>query len=218
MWAIALLSGGLDSTVALAKASKQYKIVLAINFDYCQRSARREGESARKIAKLYKIPYKNIKLPWLAKVTNTALVNKTKKLPLLATEKLDNKKATTQSAKLVWVPNRNGVFINIAGSYAESMGAKVIITGFNKEEAQTFPDNSVAYMSAANKSLTFSTLAGVKVESPTANLTKVGIVKLGLKLGVPFGFMWSCYEGGKKQCGKCESCKRSLRAFSYAKR
>ena len=217
MRAIALLSGGLDSAVALANASKRHKIVLVLNFDYGQRSAKRETQSAFKIAKFYKIPCKNIKLSWLSQITNTALVSRTKKLPFLATEMLDDKKAANKSAKLVWVPNRNGVFVNIAASYAESMNAKVIITGFNAEEAQTFPDNSVPFMKAINKSLAFSTLANVKVESPTANLTKVGIVKLGRKLGVPFGLIWSCYEGGKKQCGECESCKRSLRAFSRAR-
>ncbi|OHB71143.1 MAG: 7-cyano-7-deazaguanine synthase QueC [Planctomycetes bacterium RBG_16_43_13] len=224
MKAIALLSGGLDSTVALAKAREKHKIVLALNFDYGQRAARREDSAARRVANHYKIPYKNIKLEWLEAITDTALVKESRSLPLLKMSQLDNKKITTKTARAVWVPNRNGVFINIAAGFAEAVGARLIVTGFNREEAETFPDNSQGFMDAINKSLAFSTLNSVKVTSPTGKMDKVAIVKLGMKINAPLEFVWSCYEGGRTQggqsagsCKRCESCQRFMRACEKSK-
>src|SRR5439155_35646 len=79
---------------------------------------------------------------WLAALTPTALVNRRAKLP--------RHEMSERSAKAVWVPNRNGCFIEIAAAHAESMDAERLITGFNREEAATFPDNSKAYVGAVN--------------------------------------------------------------------
>jgi 7-cyano-7-deazaguanine synthase len=146
-----------------------------------------------------------IAIPWLAGLTGTALVNRKARLPV--------NEMSERSAKAVWVPNRNGVFIEIAAAHAESLGATRLITGFNKEEAVTFPDNSPAYVHAVNKALSFSTANGVRVVSFTGTLEKKGIVNLGRRLNAPLKFIWPCYEGGRRWCGECESCLRSLRAL-----
>lgn len=111
------------------------------------------------------------------------------------------------------MPNRNGLFLNIAASFAEGLGAAAILTGFNREEAETFPDNSASFVEAANGSLRFSTLSGVRVESPTLQMNKLEIVQEGLRVQLPFELTWSCYEGFDKMCGACESCLRSKRAY-----
>jgi len=205
MKGVAILSGGLDSTVSLAAATRQMDVVLALTFDYGQRAARRERAASARIAKHYRIPHKVLAIPWLAELTGTALVNRRAKLPL--------NEMSVRSAKAVWVPNRNGVFIEIAAAHAESLGAQRLITGFNKEEAVTFPDNSPAYVSAVNFALSYSTANGVRVVSFTGNLEKKGIVNLGRRLNAPLKDIWPCYEGGKRWCGECESCLRSLRAL-----
>lgn len=205
MKAVAILSGGLDSTVSLAAAARRMDVVLALTFDYGQRAARRERAAAAAIARHYKVPHRVIAIPWLAGLTRTALVNRRARLPL--------HELSERSAKAVWVPNRNGVFIEIAAAHAESLGAERLITGFNKEEAATFPDNSPAYTSAINYALSYSTANGVRVVSFTAALDKKGIVALGRRLGVPLKSVWPCYEGGRRWCGECESCIRSLRAL-----
>lgn len=205
MKGVAILSGGLDSTVSLAAATRKMDVVLALTFDYGQRAAKRERAAAAKIAAYYKIPHKVVAVPWLADLTGTALVNRRAKLPV--------NEMSVRSAKAVWVPNRNGVFIEIAAAHAESLGADRLITGFNKEEAVTFPDNSPAYVAAVNLALSYSTANGVRVVSFTGNLEKKGIVDLGRRLDAPLKFIWPCYEGGKRWCGECESCLRSLRAL-----
>jgi 7-cyano-7-deazaguanine synthase len=205
MKGVAILSGGLDSTVSLAAALRRMKVVLAITFDYGQRAARRERAASARIAGHYGIPHRMIGLPWLAAITNSALVNRKAKLP--------RNEMSERSAKAVWVPNRNGVFIEVAAAHAESLGANRLITGFNKEEAVTFPDNSPRYVSAVNRALSFSTANGVEVVSYTGNLDKRGIVRLGRRLDAPLHHIWPCYESGRYWCGECESCLRSLRAL-----
>ena len=158
-----------------------------------------------------------IKLPWLKEITKTALVCTDKKIPELLTDELDGAGGKTEaSAKSVWVPNRNGIFINIAAAYCETLGADFIIAGFNIEEAVTFPDNSPEFIEAINSSLSYSTLDKVKLLSPTALLNKKEIVKLGMEIDAPLEFLWSCYEGGEKMCGTCESCMRLKRALEDA--
>src|SRR5262245_41364348 len=205
MKGVAILSGGLDSTVSLAAATRRMKVVLALTFDYGKRAAKRERAAAARIAKHYRIPHRVIAIPWLAGITATALVNRRAALP--------RNEMSERSAAAVWVPNRNGVFIEIAAAYAESLGATRLITGFNREEAVTFPDNSPEYVDAINHALSFSTANGVEVISYTQELEKKEIVALGRRLDAPLQHIWPCYEGGRLWCGECESCLRSLRAL-----
>ncbi len=210
---ILLLSAGLDSLTNLAMASQKSQVVLALTFDYGQRSAKQEIKMAKKICKHYKIPHEAIAIPWLKKLTKTALVNRGRKIPKPSLKNLNQYSVSLQNAKAVWVPNRNGVFINIAAAYAESLGASEIIVGFNKEEAVTFPDNSAKYLKQATTALSSSTLSKVKIKSYTLRLDKKQIVKKALEVGAPLQYVWSCYEGRSKMCGDCESCKRLQRAL-----
>lgn len=211
---IILLSGGLDSVVSLGYSQKEYNISLALTFDYGQKAKDKEIEASLKIAEYYNIDHKIIPLPWLSGITTTSLVNKEENLPQLASNELDNTTLTKNSAKKVWVPNRNGLFINIAAAYADSFEYTHIIFGANKEEAATFPDNSQAFIDEINKSLEYSTLAKPKVFSPLINFDKKEIVKLGLKNNIPFNLIRSCYLSQEKHCGKCESCLRLKRAIN----
>ncbi|MDI6703264.1 MAG: 7-cyano-7-deazaguanine synthase QueC [bacterium] len=209
MKSVVLLSGGLDSSVSFVKAMDETDVELTLTFDYRQKSANKEIEAARRISEMYKVSHKVVELPWFLEITSTALVNRNKEIP-----KFDFKDSTSRdTARLVWVPNRNGVFINIAASFAEGLSCSVVVTGFNKEEGETFPDNSVLFIDAINHSLEFSTLTSIKVISFTSNLDKSEIVTLGKALGVPFRYIWSCYDGEDRMCGRCESCQRTIRAF-----
>lgn len=210
---ILVLSGGLDSSVSSHLAREVTLPVLALTFDYGQRAAAREQQASRKIAERLGVRHRVIKLPWLEEVTQSGLVNRTQPLPHLTATDLDNLDKGRASARAVWVPNRNGVFLNVAASFAESLGAELLVTGFNKEEAATFPDNSVSFVQAANGFFHFSTLNHVKVISYTAKMTKREIVAKGRELKIPFEEIWSCYEGGPSPCQVCESCLRLARAL-----
>jgi 7-cyano-7-deazaguanine synthase len=166
----------------------------------------------------YKIKHQVMKLSWLQKITKTALVDQKKKLPHLTNKELDDPEGVnSKSADAVWVPNRNGVFINIAAAIAESFNVQQIITGFNWEEAQTFPDNSPEYISAVNGSLSFSTQNLVEVKSYISELTKTEIVEIGQMKKAPLHLIWSCYDKKAKMCWNCESCQRLKRSLEKNK-
>jgi 7-cyano-7-deazaguanine synthase len=199
--------------VNLYLATQEMEILKALTFDYGQRAAENEIHSAQEITRLLQIEHETISLPFLARWTKTALVQKDLPLPQLSIQDLNHLEKTQQTAHAVWVPNRNGIFLNIAAGLAESLGASWIIVGFNQEEGATFPDNSKAFVSALNLSFSYSTQIGVKVWCKTLHLDKRDIVRIGLDLKIPFQKLWSCYEKGSRMCGTCESCLRLKRAI-----
>jgi len=219
MKAITLLSSGLDSVAALSIAAESLEIEMAITFDYGQRAGQREIEYSQKVCEHYGIEHRVIKLDWLAGITNTSLVNRGEDVPSLSFEDIDEAapaSITEASAKAVWVPNRNGVMLNIAGSFAESRGCDYLIVGFNGEEAVTFPDNSMSYVEAMDNAFSYSTQNGVRVLAPLIKLGKTEIVRKALEVKSPLEYSWSCYHGGESPCGECESCVRRARAFKNA--
>ncbi len=178
-----LLSGGLDSYVSLALAAQNSNVALGIIFDYGQKVFDEEYEAASKIAELYNLKLEVIKLDFLK---NLLLENSD------------------------WVPNRNGLFLNIAACYADKYGYNEIIIGANKEEAEKFSDNKQEFIVRAENFFEYSTIAHPKVFAPLKNMTKVDIINKGLELGIDFSLIKSCYnkksDTGLKHCGACASC------------
>ena len=213
---IILLSAGLDSTVNLQCALDKGKASVVLTFDYGQRAARREEQSAAAMCKRLGLRHEIIALPWLGRITNTALVKRNRLVPSPDPHRLDDPAEARGTADAVWVPNRNGVFLSVAAAYAEAFGADQVVAGFNVEEAATFPDNSTEFVLAFNKALRFSTRTHVRVKSFTARRRKPSIVKLGMKIDAPLDLVWPCYHGGRRMCGRCESCLRFLRAAADA--
>lgn len=213
---VVLLSSGLDSTVNLYAAKKQGQVVLALTFDYGQRAAKKEIESAKKLCQKLQIPHQVLSLPFFKDFGQSSLVDTSKTLPTGNDVAIDDKTTSAKTAKSVWVPNRNGIFLNIAAGFAESLGAAAVVPGFNKEEAATFPDNSQAFLKALTGSLDFSTANHVKVECFTTEMVKTEIVEWGKTLQVDWSLMWPCYQSLEKWCGECESCQRSKRALKAA--
>lgn len=194
---IVLLSGGLDSVVSLAISKENYDIDLALTFDYSQKSAKKEIEASKKICDYYSVEHKVIKLDWLKKITHNALTGD-KELP----------EGISDSVQAVWVPNRNGLFLNIAGCFADGEGYDYIIIGANKEEGETFPDNTQEFIERVNAEFKYSASREIEVVAPLINLNKNDIVKLALDNDLPLDMIYSCYALGDRHCGKCESCIR----------
>ncbi|MCB0391691.1 MAG: 7-cyano-7-deazaguanine synthase QueC [Bdellovibrionales bacterium] len=210
---VVLLSGGLDSTVNLYASHKEAEVLLVLTFNYGQKAFQREAEISKKICQNLNVPQKIIDLKWLEEITPTSLVSEAVSIPTGQDVEIDNFEKSCETAKAVWVPNRNGVFLNIAAAYAESLGADNVVVGFNKEEAQTFPDNSEAYLDSLNQCFNYSTANQVKLQCFTTQLNKTEIVQLAEKLEVNLSEIWPCYFSGEKICKQCESCKRFLRAI-----
>ncbi len=214
---IVLLSGGLDSVVSLAKVRAEYSEILALTFDYGQKSFLKEKKAAEKISEFYNINHLIIKLDWLKQISSSAL-NTADELPTPAASELDDTNITKKSAKAVWVPNRNGLFVNIAACYADAYGYDEILIGANREEGATFKDNTIDFVNAMNESLKNSVDKDVNLIAPLIGYTKEDIIREGIELNVPFNLIYSCYGSNEKHCGVCESCKRLKRALELNKR
>ncbi len=210
---VVLLSGGLDSSVNLFESHKDGEVVLALNFDYGQKAAAAEKTSALKLSHHLGLKLKTIELPWFKDFGRSSLLQKDQLIPTGKQVDIESLETSFQTAQSVWVPNRNGIFLNIAAGFAEALGADYIVPGFNWEEAQTFPDNTQEFMTSVDTSLNYSTANHVRVHCYTTSLKKPAILKRGLELKLPLEMLWPCYEAGAKWCGQCESCLRSKRAF-----
>ena len=214
---VVLLSGGLDSAINLAFCHHRDSPVLAVTVDYGQMAARQEIRAARALSLFFSVPHQVLHMPWLGDLGGSALTSH-QALPEPDFQELDHFSAAQKTAQAVWVPNRNGVLVNGAAAFAESLGATHVVVGFNREEAATFPDNSPEFMEALESTFAYSTSNGVKLKCYTSWMDKremVESVRL-LEPAFPFQDVWSCYRGGPSQvepCGRCESCGRFKRAL-----
>ena len=213
---VVLLSSGLDSTVNLYEARERSQVVLALTFDYGQRAAPREVARASAIAKHAGVSHQVVSLPWFSDFTQTSLLNRNSAVPGKSQVSIDDLETSRKTAKAVWVPNRNGIFLNLGAAYAEGLGAGWIVPGFNIEEGTTFPDNTEEYLQALTGAFRFSTANHVQAVCFTTSLNKTEIVRRGRTLGAPFDLMWPCYLAEEKPCGECESCQRFKRATASA--
>lgn len=214
MKSIILLSSGLDSTVAFKEAYDRCDEVLCVTFDYGQRAREKEISFAKTICKQFNVGHLVIPLPWYGTFRGALTGGGT--MPKISGHELDDKKITKKTAEEVWVPARNVVFLSIGAALAENYKFDLIVTGFDAEEAATFPDNTPEFVERFNEMLKFGTLTHPSVYTPLISMDKTGIVKRGLEIDAPLEWSWSCYEGRERPCGACESCLRRKRAFNIA--
>jgi len=207
---VVLLSGGLDSAVTLYFAKKSGFDCSCVSFDYGQRH-KRELTSAKKIADAAGCPLRVIKIDmgW----GGSSLVDKKMAIP--------QKPSGSKKIPSTYVPGRNIIFLSFALSFAEVIGAEAIFIGAHAQDYSGYPDCRPEFYKAFSKVIKTGTKAGVEnrkisVETPLINKTKAQIIKLGARLGVPFGLTWSCYRGGTSPCGKCDSCHYRNKGFKEA--
>lgn len=218
--ALVLLSGGLDSVYNLYEVHNRWPgQVSALFFTYGQRALVPERSAAQHFAQDLRIDLQDIDISSLFKMDSSALTSIQTEVPTDGVN-IESLEASKESMKSVWVANRNGVFLNVGACLAEIMGADLVVPGFNAEEAQTFPDNSVEYIHKMNECLKMSTRNQVQIECFSQDLNKSQIVKKARELDVDLSRLWSCYHAGDRPCGRCESCQRLARAtgqeISYA--
>lgn len=211
--AIVLFSGGLDSTTCLYWALKQGYTCETLTVSYGQKHER-EVCAARTIAQHLGVKQHEItlQLPWLAA---SSLVDKQQTIPDQPLAKI-----TSGQVPSTYVPGRNLMFLSIAASLADVIHASAIVAGPNAIDFSGYPDCTPSFFDAAARAINLGTVCGVQkgieVLAPLMDLSKTDIVKLGAQLGVPFELTWSCYNGGEKPCGHCDSCKLRARGFAEA--
>jgi len=209
------MSGGLDSAVAAAIAKSDGYEIHALTVDYGQRH-KREIKAAKDIAKaLGVMEHKLIKVP-LADFGGSALTDKRKKVPTSR-----SRKEIGKDIPATYVPGRNTVLLSIAVSWAEALDADAVFIGAHSVDYSGYPDCRPEFLEAFEKAASLGTRRGVegrpvKIEAPLVHMDKRQIIERGGELRVPLGLTWSCYLGGEKACGRCDSCLIRLRAFREA--
>jgi 7-cyano-7-deazaguanine synthase len=120
-----------------------------------------------------------------------------------------------------YVPSRNIIFLSLAASLAESRGAEAVFIAANSVDFSGYPDCTPEFLEAFQRTLDVGTKAGrdgrgIRIEAPVLRMTKKEIVSEAVRLGVPLELTWSCYTGGDRACGRCDSCLLRLRGFAQA--
>ena len=208
-------SGGIDSTVAATIASREGYKLYVLHVSYGQRAELREREAVKRIsAYLGAADLKFTTIDMIKELRGSALTDYGKVVPAGEEVKLDKNETPP-----TWVPCRNLVLLSLASAYAEVISADSIFVGFNAEEAKSYPDNSKEFVERYNVVLekavaSFSTPP--EVRAPLVDLLKPEIIKKGIEVGAPLKFTYSCYLGGEKHCGLCESCQHRRRGFRNA--
>ncbi len=181
-------------------------------FDYGQRH-KKEITHAVKIAKNAGCEYKLVKLPFSWR--GSSLLDKRSRLPERGIKHIGKDIPPT------YVPSRNTVFLSVAASMAEAIGAEAVFIGANAVDYSGYPDCRPGHFKTFEKLLKQGTKkgmtgGGIRILAPLINMTKSEIVKMGTRMGVPHHLTWSCYAGGNKPCLKCDACLLRQKGFREA--
>lgn len=213
---VVLLSGGLDSSTTLALAAEQGFALYAVSFRYGQRHAR-ELEAARQLAVRYGARDHKVVDIDLRLFGGSALTTDEIAVP-------HDRSADEMGVGIpvTYVPGRNLIFLALATAYAEVIGADDLFLGINVLDASGYPDCRPEFLDAFARTANLATKAGTQdgrtlsFHAPLIQMTKAQIVQEGTRLGVPWELTWSCYEGGERACGHCDSCQLRLKGFAEA--
>jgi 7-cyano-7-deazaguanine synthase len=214
--AIVLLSGGMDSATTLAIARQRgHSPLYALTISYGQRHER-EIRSARALARHFGARSIILDIP-LGRIAPSALTRKMISVP--------HGRSTKEMAAGIpstYVPARNTVFLSLSLALAESVGARAIYLGVNAIDYSGYPDCRPEYLRAFRRLARLATASGVEgrgtpaIVAPLLHKTKADIVRWGTRLKVPWELTWSCYEGGDRPCGRCDSCILRRKGFLEA--
>lgn len=207
MKAISILSGGLDSCVSTAVAINEGYEVIALHFNYFQRTQTREEKAFNDICDFYKLQRFCLDMDFFKTIGGSSLTDSTIDIP---------KDEISTSTPSTYVPFRNGVFYSIAASLAQRFDADAIFTGLVYEDASAYPDTSPDFVNKTQDFVQSASAKKIVLKTPLIQLRKKDIVLLAQKLNAPIHLSYSCYESNELACGRCESCLLRLKGFKEA--
>lgn len=210
--AVVLLSGGLDSATALAWARAAGMRCYALSVAYGQRHEVELRAAERVALALGVVEHRTMHVD-LAGIGGSALTDTSIAVP----------ESPTEGIPVTYVPARNTLFLSLALGWAEVLGATDIVIGVNAVDYSGYPDCRPDFIAAFETLSTLATRAGVegarfRVHAPLQQLSKAGIIREGLRLGVDYSMTVSCYQADAegRACGRCDSCRLRSEGFRLA--
>ena len=200
----------MDSTLSAYMMKKEGYEIIAVHFNYDQRTQKKELECFENIAKALSVKEKYIlDLDFFKQLGTSALTDKNIEVPTNGVE---------EGVPVTYVPFRNGIFLSMATAIAEKEGAEVISIGVVEEDSSGYPDCREDYIHAMQQAINLGTKdeTDIKITMPLVHLKKSQIVAKALKLNVPLELTWSCYKNEDQACGVCDSCRLRLNGFKIA--
>jgi len=206
--AVCIISGGMDSALSAKIAQNEGYEIIALHFNYGQRTQDKELACFRKIADAVDSSEKyEIDLPFFEQIGASALTDQSIDVPTGGLE---------EGVPVTYVPFRNGIFLSIAAAIAEKHGAQALFIGVVEEDSSGYPDCRESYIEQMQKAINLGTKdeTNLEIKMPLVALKKSQ--KKALELNVPLKDTWSCYKSQEKACGVCDSCRLRLRGFKEA--
>ena len=208
--AVCIISGGMDSALSAKMAQLEGFEVIAVHFNYGQRTQAKELECFRKIARAVSASQNyEIDLPFFEQIGASALTDTRIEVPTGGIE---------EGVPITYVPFRNGIFLSIAAAIAEKHGARALFIGVVEEDSSGYPDCTEHFITQMQSAINLGTKkeTQLQIRMPLVALKKSEIVQKSLALGVPLADTWSCYQSEGEACGVCDSCRLRLKGFKEA--
>lgn len=208
--AVCIISGGMDSALAAQIAKEEGYEIIALHFNYGQRTEKRELEAFWKIAEHLDASERyEIDLPFFEQIGASALTDRSIEVPT---------GGLGEGVPVTYVPFRNGIFLSIASAIAEKHGAEALFIGVVEEDSSGYPDCRESYIRKMQEAVNLGTKeeTAIEIKMPLVALKKSQIVQKAIELGVPLEYTWSCYRDEERACGVCDSCRLRLRGFEEA--
>jgi 7-cyano-7-deazaguanine synthase len=200
----------MDSALSAKIAQLEGYEIIALHFNYGQRTQSKELACFRKIAQsIDAVELYEIDLPFFEQIGASALTDRSIDVPTGGLE---------EGVPVTYVPFRNGIFLSIAASVAEKHGAQVLFIGVVEEDSSGYPDCRESYIRQMEKAIDLGTReeTHITIRMPLVSLKKSQIVQKALQMGVPLQDTWSCYKDEDAACGVCDSCRLRLKGFEEA--
>lgn len=207
--AVCIISGGMDSALSAFMAKNEGYEIVALHFNYGQRTQTKELASFRAIADaLGALKRYEIDLDFFSQIKASALTDTTLEVPTGGIE---------EGVPITYVPFRNGIFLSVATAIAEKEEAEALYIGVVEEDSSGYPDCREGFIASMQQSINLGTKEGnFAIKTPLIALSKMQIVQKSVALNVPLEHTWSCYQNEDKACGVCDSCRLRLKGFALA--